>query len=115
MPPHLQGWVTRVLRTGVVVMLVFLAAGLGLFVAGGGGSFLGSPAALAPGPVGALLSHVTPAGFLLLGLLVLVLTPLSRVVLSVVLFAASGDRSFTLITLFVLAILSATIIVGVLR
>jgi uncharacterized membrane protein len=114
-PPALRGLVTRVLRTGVVLMIVLVGIGIVLFLSEGGGPLLSGPLVLSKGPVGALLGHATPGGFILLGLLVLVFTPLSRVILSVILFAKSRDRAFTGITLFVLLVLLATIAVGVLQ
>jgi uncharacterized membrane protein len=113
-PPRLQGLVARILRTGTVLAALLLAAGTVLFLARGGGDVLSAPLTLGAGPVGALLRSEPAGAVVLVGLLVLLGTPLSRVVASAGLFAAAGDRDFTKLTVFVLAVLLSTILVGVL-
>jgi uncharacterized membrane protein len=112
LPPRLRGWVSRLLRGGLAIALVLVAVGAAGFVLQG--------AALVPsaGAVG-LARAATASGWatdpslwVYLGTAVLLVTPLVRVAVSLGLFAAAGDRAFTLLTLFVLAILGATVVVG---
>lgn len=114
-PSALQGLVSRVLRTGVLLSSVLILAGAALEATVAHGSLLTAAVPVGAGGLAALLGHGGPAGLVLLGVIVLLATPLSRVVISTSLFAAAGDRTFTLITLFVLAVLGTTIVVGVLR
>jgi uncharacterized membrane protein len=51
-------------------------------------------------------------GFILLGLLVLLITPVLRVAVSIVAFAIQKDRAFTLITTLVLVILLISFFLG---
>ena len=114
-PPHLQGLVSHLLRAGVYLSGALLTVGLvvayvqGATTSPAPGTMLGLPQL----PSG--LAHGSGLAIVLLGLLVLVLTPLSRVVVSVLLFSASRDRAFTAITLAVLAVLIASIAVGGVR
>jgi uncharacterized membrane protein len=114
-PPALQGLVSRFLRVGVLLSGALLLAAVVLEAATGHGSLLAFAAPSGGGGIGTFLEHGGAPALALLGVLVLIATPLSRVALSTALFAASGDRTFALITLFVLAILGVTIVVGVLR
>jgi len=114
-PPALQGLVTRVLRAGVLLSGLLILSGAVLEAIVAHGSLLSTAAPSGAGGFGALLGHGGAAGLVLLGVIVLLATPLSRVVISTSLFAYSGDRTFTVVTLFVLAILGTTIVIGVLR
>jgi uncharacterized membrane protein len=114
-PPALQGLVTRVLRVGVVVSGGLLLLALVIEAVVGHGSLLDNTA---PSTASAVSAQVLRGGaptLALVGILVLVFTPLTRVAISTALFASARDRAFTLITLFVLALLGATIVVGILR
>lgn len=62
----------------------------------------------------AAFAHPSGAGFLLLGVVVLALTPLSRVTLAVSVFAAARDRPLLALTAFVLLALITTVVIGVL-
>jgi len=114
-PPALQGLVTRVLRVGVLISGILILAGTVFEAVVAHGSLFSAAAPSAAGGLAALLGHGGPSGLVLLGVIVLLATPLSRVVISTSLFAASGDRTFALITLLVLAILGTTIVIGVFR
>jgi uncharacterized membrane protein len=115
LPPALRGTISRILRLGLLVSGAFLAIAVAGFLAEGIG--LGPAAAavgLRAGFADSLLSG-DPRGFAFAGLLVLLATPLTRVVASIALFTASGDRAFARLALFVLLLLGATIVVGVIR
>jgi uncharacterized membrane protein len=114
-PPALQGLVTRVLRSGVVLSGGLLLAGVLWESVVAHGSLLSALAPTGGSGFSSALRHGGPAGLVLLGVIVLLATPLSRVVISTGLFASSGDRTFAGITLFVLAVLATTIFFGILR
>ena len=101
--------VSTVLLVGVLVSAALIALGLGGALAvGWEGSLRGLPATgAAPTDYSALLEGLLtlrPIAFAQTGLLVLLATPVLRVVASIAGFGLEGDRLFTLITLAVLAI-----------
>jgi uncharacterized membrane protein len=52
------------------------------------------------------------SGFLSLGLLVLLVTPVMRVIGSIIVFALEGDRRYALVTLTVLLVMTASVLLG---
>jgi uncharacterized membrane protein len=110
LPAHLRGIVTRVLRAGVGLTVLLLLSGLALFFAVGPGSVI--PARVGLSGLLRGLATADASAYLYLGIVVLLATPLVRVALSAGLFARSGDRSFSGITLLVLALLSLSVLVG---
>ena len=114
-PPAMQGLVSRVLRTGVVLSASLLLAGVLWEAAVGQGSLLSALAPSSGTGFSLILGRGGPQALVLLGVGVLVATPLSRVAISMGLFAAARDRAFTAITLFVLSVLALTVILGALR
>jgi uncharacterized membrane protein len=56
--------------------------------------------------------QLRPSGFLSLGLLALMFTPIVRVIGSVIVFIWERDRRYTLITLVVLAVMTISVLVG---
>lgn len=114
-PPALQGLVSRTLRGGVVLASVLMAAGVAWEAMVGHGSLLGAAAPTSGAGVSSLVHGGGPSVLVLVGVFILAITPLTRVLISVALFASVRDRAFTAITLFVLTVLAATIAVGVLR
>ena len=99
-----------VLRVGVLLSIAIVLVGLALLAAGrpmpSGG--------LHPTDIPALLAAGNPAGFLGLGVLLLVLTPVARVFLSIAYFAKEHDGAFVAVTLTVFLILLAGIGIGLL-
>jgi uncharacterized membrane protein len=104
--------VGNLLRAGVVVAAAVVAAGAIVFLIRHGGErpqyaiFHGEPSELrsVAGIVHAALAG-RGRGLIQLGLLLLVATPVARVVFSVAGFALEGDRAYVVITLVVLAVL----------
>ncbi len=110
---RLRDLVSRVLLVGVVISAALIAAGFaGSLAVGWGGSLLGQPASDGPvtefGGLAAGLGALRPEAIGQLGLLVLVATPIVRVVTSLIGFALEGDRLYVGITAVVLAILLAS-------
>ena len=58
------------------------------------------------------LTNFNPYSFMMLGIFLLILTPVLRVLLSIILFIKEKDKLYTLITFFVLIILIISFIVG---
>jgi uncharacterized membrane protein len=102
----------NLLRTGVVLAaaVVLVGGAYYLFRHGGEaadyGEFRGEPAELRH-PLGILESALAwrARGLIQLGLLVLIATPVARVVFSVFAFAVQRDRLYLALTLVVLAVL----------
>lgn len=68
-----------------------------------------------PTSIGSVFSGVAkaePFALIMLGLLLLILTPMLRVAVSVVTFLLEKDRAFVWITLFVLGVLLASLFLG---
>ena len=109
-PPALQGLVSGALRVGVGLAAVLLLVGLLWAFASGGMTPLASTGGA--NLVGGALAHPGPSTVLLAGVLVLILTPVSRVVISLSLFASVRDLAFVGLTATVLVLLAASIYVG---
>lgn len=109
-PERFRNLVSGVLIIGVVTSAVLLTIGfVGSLLVGWDGSLTGAAERLRPdsdfsGLLGSL-TRLRPIAIAQLGLLVLVATPVVRVVASVVGFTLEGDRLYAAITLAVLAIL----------
>ena len=107
-------WISHVLRSGVVLAAVIILLGLLVYVAVG-------PPSGAPTSVHQLLhsseTSVKPGGvfhgairgdsiaLIQVGVLALIITPITRVAMSIVLFSSERDGVFVLITSIVLAVL----------
>jgi len=100
------------LQVGVLVSAaVVLGGGIWLLVEGGSGRpdyqrFRPLNATLrTPAGVIASLRHPDPQSFIQFGLLLLIATPVARVILSLVAFALQRDRVYVLVTFVVLTVL----------
>ena len=108
--------VSAVLLVGVLASAALIAIGLaGALAVGWDGSMRGVPATdAASTDFSAMLDGLIalrPIAFAQAGLLVLLATPVMRVVASIVGFGLEGDRLFTVITITVLAILLLSLFV----
>jgi uncharacterized membrane protein len=124
-PESMNNIIGKVLRYGVIISaLVILLGALGLGVASGGSEVSGlltynsgaiphgtwyevSLSGLADG-----LVTLTPSAWIELGVILLIATPVSRVLISVFLFAAEKDRLYVLITAVVLLLLLFSMLVS---
>ena len=107
--------ISLVLRGGVLLAAFIIALGVVLFYArylavGGRIGPVAYPHTVAA--VFAGLGHGDPLAVIALGLLVLLLTPVLRVLVSVVTFALERDRLYTGITLLVFIILIVSFLLG---
>jgi uncharacterized membrane protein len=108
----LEQIIGNLLRAGVALSaVVVLAGGIAFLLHYGGGrpdyhTFHSEPNTLRS--VGAIIhdaAQLDSRGIIQLGLLLLILTPIARVVFSIFAFAMEGDRLYVLITLLVLGVL----------
>lgn len=89
----------HVLRAGVLLSVAFILFGFVLEAFGAGGLPTQS---IPPRRLLVEVLRFTPAGYVNLGILVLIFTPVARVFVSLLSFAEERDRTFTLITFIVL-------------
>ena len=109
-PERFRALVSGVLIIGVVTSAVLMTVGFATsLVVGWDGSMRGLPSTtLASTDFSAVMNgllELRPMAIAQAGLLVLVATPVVRVIASIVGFALEGDRLYSAITLAVLAIL----------
>ncbi len=109
----------RVLQVGVVTAgAILLAAGIAFLIGHAGDpasfkTFRGQPASLSsPSGVIGALAGLQPASFIQLGLLVLIATPVLRVVMSAYSFARMRDWVYVVATLIVLGVLAFGLVSG---
>lgn len=107
--------VARVLTIGILLSAVLVLAGFVASLAvGWNGSLAGAARGGDPTDVGAMLDGLRalrPQAIAQLGLLTLILTPMTRVAASLVLFALERDRTYVVISAVVLTILLAGLFV----
>lgn len=111
-----QTLIGGLLRIGVLVAAAVVVAGAAGYLVGHAGTttrygtFTGVAGGLdSVGGVLAGVRHLRSEALMQLGLLLLVLTPVARVVLSVVAFALERDRLYVVVTLIVLVILTLSL------
>lgn len=106
--------ISFVLRGGVVLSAGIVALGSAVFYArslvGGYSARAGFPHS--PGAVVAGLLAGDPLAIIMLGLLVLLLTPVLRIIVSIVTFSLERDWLYTAITTLVLLILIVSFLLG---
>ena len=102
----LEQIVGNLLRTGVILAAAVVLAG-GIWYLAASGPTAPDYHTFRPAALGLRLISVlpTPEAVILIGLLLLVATPVARVAFAVVAFALEGDRLYVVFTLIVLAIL----------
>lgn len=109
-------WISHVLRTGVMIAAAVIGFGVLLLLIQGPGP--GDPSSVAqldargsraisldPAIIWAGVRDFRAAGVIELGVLLLILTPVTRVGMTAVLFARQHDRIFVVITTVVLVVL----------
>ncbi len=108
-PRGLDEAIHRILIVGLVVSASLFLVGLGLSLVEG------QPLptqAMAPGEALRQMLAMQPAGFLSLGLIVLIATPMLRVAGSVLVFAWQRDWRYVGITCLVLLVMIASVLLG---
>ncbi len=100
----------HVLRAGVVLSVSFIVFAFVLAAATGGSI---PDVAIPPRDLGRAVLRLTPEGFLTLGILLMILTPVARVVLSLVSYAREREALYVAITGIVLVNLFLGLLLGV--
>lgn len=99
----------RVLIALTYVSVALLVIGAGLLLAAGISPTAGGPGLDLPS-IGTALLDLDPAGFLWLGLLVVIATPISRVVLAAAGYARREDWPMVAVALGILAIIAIGVV-----
>jgi uncharacterized membrane protein len=114
-PPAMTQLVSLTLRVGVGLAALLALAGLALLLAGPSATFTAASVHGAPFSGAGFVSglaHGHATDVLFLAFVVLILTPLFRVIISVGLFAQVRDRPFTALTVTVLLLLGVSVLIG---
>ncbi len=108
--------VSAVLRIGVLLSGGVILLGLVLFFAQHHGAALDDitkvPFSYQPGTIIGQVFHGSGTAIILLGLMLLILTPVSRIAVSIVTFAVEHDWRYVVITTIVLLILLTSFALG---
>ena len=101
----------RLLIAVTYLAVTFLVIGVALMALDGISPLAGGPA-LDPGALVADLVALDPAGFLWLGLLTVIATPISRVIAAAIGFARVGDRMMVGVAVAILAVIALGIVLA---
>ena len=108
---HIEKNIGIAMRVGVIIASAFMLFGFVLLLIFWEQNFASFEVFSLDKVFEGLLS-LNPYSFMYLGLLLLILTPVLRVVTSIILFAKERDKLYTAITILVLLILIASFFVG---
>jgi uncharacterized membrane protein len=111
-PRDLDRTVARLLTAGTYASVSLLALGVVLMIANGISPLDPSPTfdlAAIPAQIAAL----EPTGFLWLGLIVILATPLARVVVSLFGYVAGGERRMAIISFAIIVVITVGVVLGV--
>jgi uncharacterized membrane protein len=104
--------IARVLRAGTLMSIGLLAIGVAIMPLAGRSPLDASWPGLNPGRLASDLLALRPEGFLWLGLLVTLATPLLRVGASVVGFLGAGERRMAGLGIAVLLVIAVAVVVA---
>ena len=107
-PATLERSIARLLTVGTYISIGLLTIGLGLMFASGIDPLSGGPA-LDPARLVPDVLALRPAGFLWLGLLVVVATPAARVGASLVGFARAGEQPMVVVAALILVVIAVSV------
>jgi uncharacterized membrane protein len=104
----LERSIARLLTIGTYASVALLVVGVVLMLASGIGPRSGGPA-FDPTTLVPDLLALRPAGFLWLGLVVVVATPAARVLASLVGYVRRGERSMTIVAALILVVIALSV------
>ena len=110
-PADLDRTIGRLLIIGTNVAVLLLAIGCVLLFVYRINPLAGGPP-LEPGLIVYDISHLQPAGFMWLGLLTLLLTPIARVVVSFFGFVSRGERTMAIVSVLILVVIATSVVIG---
>jgi uncharacterized membrane protein len=104
--------IARILRAGTLVSIGLLAVGVALLAIAGGSPLERTLPGLDPARIPADILALRPEGFLWLGLLATLATPLLRVAASVVGFLGAGERRMAGLGVAVLIVIALAVVIA---
>ena len=107
----LERSIGRLLTVGTYVSIALLVVGFALLLAAGIGPLSGGPAFDAGRIVGDVAAAL-PAGFIWLGLLVVIATPTARVLASLIGYARRGEQGMVAIAAAILVVIAVSVTLG---
>jgi uncharacterized membrane protein len=110
-PADLDRVIGRLLTIGTYASILLLAIGSVLMFASRIDPLAGAPP-FEPGLIVDDITHLRPAGFMWLGLLVLLATPILRVIVSFFGYAARGERTMAVVAVLILVVIAGSIVLG---
>ncbi|KRO18868.1 DUF1634 domain-containing protein [Lacticaseibacillus saniviri] len=102
----------KLLRIGVIISAAVIIIGLLLLLITGNSGYPSGAHPTRPGAIMAGVVALKPAAVMMLGLFLLILTPVLRVVVSIYAFIKESDWLYTIITTVVLVILIGAMFIG---
>ena len=108
---HIEKRIGLAMRVGVAIAAIFMIVGFILLAINFKNNFAGFSEISLISILNGLFD-LNPYSFMLFGIFLLILTPVIRVVSSIILFAQSKDRLYTVITALVFVILVISFIVA---
>jgi uncharacterized membrane protein len=109
---RVDGWIARVLRTGTLLSIGLLVIGVALMTLAGRSPLDKTWLPLDLGRIPADVLALRPEGFLWLGLLATLSTPLLRVAASIVGFLGAGERRMAGLGIAVLIVIALAVVVA---
>jgi len=106
--------VARLLNIGTLFSVALLAVGVVLMATSGQSPLDPDFPPLDLARLPADLLALRPEGFLWLGLIAVILTPITRVIVSLAGFVRDGDRTMVLISVLILCVIAASVVISTL-
>jgi len=110
-PADLDRTIGRILTIETYGSILLIAIGCVLMFAARIDPLAGGPP-LEPGLIVDDIAHLRPAGFMWLGLLTLLLTPIARVVVSFFGYVSRGERTMAVVSVLILVVIATSIVIG---
>lgn len=106
--------VSLLLSAGTLAAVALLAVGVALLALSGRSPLDTAFPSLDLGRLAGDVLALRPEGFLWLGLIAVILTPTSRVIVSLVGYSRAADRTMVLISLAILSVIAASVVISAL-
>lgn len=105
----------KILRLGVIISATVMIIGLLLLIVKGNGGYPNNAFPTDFTEIWLGIAQLKPYAIMMLGIFLLILTPVLRVVVSIYSFYREGDNLYVVITTIVLVILGISFVFGILR